>query len=389
MPLLIRRPHVHPLETLDPRSIGLTLSISGFALTAVLWAARRDGDTMAGINAWVLSAASLASGIGLNSLQDVLPDLLTRAVGNTLMITAVMLAWHGARAFRGVTTGTTTLLVTMFVALMWNLAVVYLWPIPRWRVFGFSLLMAFACLLAGTEFLRQQQPHLRAAARFGAVPLLFFALLMLARGIDALRRTEIATALTPTPVNVATYLLGSVVLLASVAAMVMSVNAMRAAQVRELVYRDALTGALSRRGLYAALPRWMQEHQPGATIAVLDANGFKRINDSLGHEVGDRVLQALVECCRQRLPASALVARFGGDEFVLLLPPAIQVDNVLSDVASTFVQTSQALLSANDEYLAPSVAVGHAPIPAPDLNAFKQALRDADAVMYENKQQQR
>ena len=108
----------------------------------------------------------------------------------------------------------------------------------------------------------------------------------------------------------------------------------------------------------------------------------------MGHEMGDRVLQALVESCRKRLPESCLIARFGGDEFVLLLPPTLNANDVLNEVAAQFRQSSVALLPSRSD-LSPTVAVGHAPIPAVDVNAFAQALREADAVMYENKVRKR
>lgn len=90
---------------------------------------------------------------------------------------------------------------------------------------------------------------------------------------------------------------------------------------------DPLTGLLNRNGFLTAA---MREHAIAArsgnplTIAVLDLDGFKQINDLRGHVVGDRVLADLGHCWLQRLRAGDILARHGGDEFVLLLPATSQ-----------------------------------------------------------------
>ena len=86
--------------------------------------------------------------------------------------------------------------------------------------------------------------------------------------------------------------------------------------------RDQLTGLLNRRGFSDAA----RQHQSSAErsgapflVAALDLDGFKEINDTLGHDVGDEALTEMAVVLTETVRASDVVARFGGDEFVLLL----------------------------------------------------------------------
>ena len=92
---------------------------------------------------------------------------------------------------------------------------------------------------------------------------------------------------------------------------------------RELARTDYVTGAISNRYFYELAQlemRRAQRYQRPFTLAYIDLDNFKAVNDRLGHSTGDRVLRAVTDgICRQVRPADTL-ARLGGDEFALLLP---------------------------------------------------------------------
>jgi len=92
---------------------------------------------------------------------------------------------------------------------------------------------------------------------------------------------------------------------------------------QELARTDFLTGTVNSRYFYELAQMELnraQRYKRPFTIAYLDVDNFKVINDNLGHSAGDMVLQAVARCVRASLRQTDVIARIGGDEFVLLLP---------------------------------------------------------------------
>lgn len=103
-------------------------------------------------------------------------------------------------------------------------------------------------------------------------------------------------------------------------------------QLRALIQIDQMTGAFNRRGLDELFNREAaraDRHAQSLCVVLVDLDNFKQINDRYGHQFGDEVLIKLVSVAKDTLRPSDIVARFGGEEFVILLPD-IEIDEAVS-----------------------------------------------------------
>jgi len=142
------------------------------------------------------------------------------------------------------------------------------------------------------------------------------------------------------------------------------------ALLRKTVETDALTGAMTRRALDDALASTIRHGEPFCA-AMIDIDHFKLVNDRMGHATGDRVLRNAAAAWREVLRVGDLLARYGGDEFIALLPGSIED-------AVTATERVRANTPADC-----TCSVGVAAW-APGMNR-DQLLSAADAALYEAK----
>jgi len=163
------------------------------------------------------------------------------------------------------------------------------------------------------------------------------------------------------------------------------------AELRLRAYTDALTGVYNRRALHALTDppslvkfldefmiagEWTEIHSLG--VLIFDLDDFKLYNDTYGHVEGDQRIRTFAQILRYAAPAHQLIFRYGGDEFVLLLPNATDLE--AHRIASHIRQS--AFRNGDHNKMPISVSIGVYQDVWTDLVSL---IRAADAAMYENK----
>jgi len=158
------------------------------------------------------------------------------------------------------------------------------------------------------------------------------------------------------------------------------------ARIRYLALHDALTGLPNRVLLQECLSQAMvmaRRHQRGVATLMLDLDHFKNINDSLGHHVGDHLLEAVALRLRACVRESDIAARLGGDEFVIALPEAgndIDAAEVAQKVLVALHQPFQ--IDGHELHVGASIGISRYPADGDDPGTL---LRAADSAMYRAK----
>jgi diguanylate cyclase (GGDEF)-like protein/PAS domain S-box-containing protein len=163
-------------------------------------------------------------------------------------------------------------------------------------------------------------------------------------------------------------------------------------EIARLAYFDSLTGLPNRRllndRLAHALAVARRSGHHGALL-LLDLDYFKTLNDARGHDMGDRMLKAVSERLQAELRESDTLARFGGDEFVLLLPEISPHPQLAADMARSVAEKLRMVVNKpfelDGEQIALGASIGVTLFPAAEGGDVSELLKQADTAMYQAK----
>lgn len=167
-----------------------------------------------------------------------------------------------------------------------------------------------------------------------------------------------------------------------------SARAERLAELERLALHDALTGLPNRAVFHDRVRQAIaatERHPEPFAVLLLDLDRFKQVNDELGHQIGDRLLQAVGPRLAKVLRKSDTLARFGGDEFAILLPPPVDIETA-AGMAERLIEIMVPPFLIDGLSLDIGVSIGAAMHPehGADLDSL---IHNADVAMYQAKRE--
>ncbi|WP_378946500.1 putative bifunctional diguanylate cyclase/phosphodiesterase [Mesorhizobium sp. ANAO-SY3R2] len=154
-------------------------------------------------------------------------------------------------------------------------------------------------------------------------------------------------------------------------------------RLHRLAHQDPLTGLPNRLQFEMRLQDALDAGEPTG-LMLLDINGFRKVNDTLGHSTGDTLLQALAVRLPAKLDANAIVCRLASDDFAILLRN-IDAPEALTDAAASLVETFERPFAVGDHLLKLGVSIGGAVAPQDGSDA-EELLASADLALYRAQQ---
>lgn len=365
-------------------AIILVSIVMGLAVLFVAW-----GHAQEGLRTWADALFLHATGYVLFALRGAIPDFVS--------IVAAYVAVSGALSMM-------LLAIHQFQrrpAAWWKIA-----GPPLVAAIGFAILLHWlaARIVFGSILVAAQIGLMIAALRSQAHPiagrgrlLLLLATVPMA-AIFLVRAAAHATGIVVTPTFASSNVIQAISFSSSLVAILISslgfifMTKERADEHnRVLAVSDDLTGLANRRAILITLARQLsQARRAGSPLCVLmiDIDFFKQVNDASGHLAGDQALRRVAEVCRARLRGQDAIGRYGGDEFLAVLPDTsrdggLRIAEVLREVVSGTAIAREA------QSMCVTVSIGvHSVIPEPSETP-EDLIRKADESMFEAKRRGR
>lgn len=370
------------MSAIDPRTVLLLTGSMGGLMSLVLYSLKRNYPaSIEGLGDWSAALLLLFAGGLLVAGRGKLPNVVSISVSSFLLWSGLYLAYVGSQRFFGAKPR-----IAPWMALITGLALVQLWfslVEPSYHMRLVLSTVVTACLAGVHAWLIFRQGSITFARGLAVGVLLFLF------GAQVMRLVTSFSA--PFPLNAEffdtsalqlTYITSFAfsVLLFSISAVLMATDRLRI-ELEHLANHDSLTNALTRRHMDDACRSELERcrrHGRSMALLIMDLDHFKEVNDTYGHQAGDQALINFVAGVNALLRGPDQLGRFGGEEFVALLP-----DTSLDEAISVAERIRDACTLAG-QAPACTVSIG-VTTNRKDNDSVDTLLARADAALYRAK----
>lgn len=362
---------------MDPRTIMLISGALGAVMAVVLYLLKRSyPPSIRGVELWATSLAMSFIAGALFSTIGKLPIPLSTTLPSLLTFFGPYVSMVGTQRFFGVRQRHLLWVTLILAAAGTSIWFTYMQPDYGTRLQLSTAVVATVCLVHA--WLVWQKSGRTLAGRIATGVLVCAGSVQLMRFVTAGLYPAGENALDASAQNV-TYLaaFAFAIVLIAISQVLLATERLRE-ELERAATHDSLTDAYTRRYMKEALQRELSRclrHKRQMALLLIDIDHFKKVNDSLGHQEGDRVLTEFVANIKALLRGADLLGRFGGEEFVVLLPETTPA--VASSVA-------ERVRSAMSSWGGPTVSVGVTSSRA-NGDSVDALLARADAAMYRAK----
>lgn len=375
------------MELVDPRTFLLVANLLGLLCALVLWVqAKSFPDDIKGLRDWALAVVLIGFAAGLASLRGILHDGVSIVAASGLLLLGQWLLIVGLQRYNGqapVWRPSLDVIGAILVLVAWLTFGSHSY---QGRIFIMALahigFFSYGAWLAWRAAPRGFGSRFLAAAFLSGAAVAVWRIATLSAGNggsdDAFDRDLIQQ------VYLGMFSLGALAL--SIGFILLANERLRE-ELEFMATRDPMTGALNRRAFFVrAGVEWARAMRSGRPLAVVvsDIDFFKKVNDTHGHHVGDLVIKDFARRAQGMLRVPDILARFGGEEFVILLP-----DTDRASARQVAERIRQEIGTQRDKTLpgyTVSLGVAVTPGAAGQATDIEALIAAADAALYRAKQ---
>ncbi|MES2636501.1 MAG: GGDEF domain-containing protein [Pseudomonadota bacterium] len=376
--------------TLDVRTIMVLFAMLSLLFSGLILLAGLHTRSTNSVKQWSIASLCIAMGLGSAYFFQT-PTANTKyavLLGATLITASIALQFTGIQSFKSSRIYLWPAIIFVSIGTLQTYWFEFIQPDIISRTVANSVLCSIGYAACASETIIRNKPKLNCISRLTGLSFAMLSLAMLIRAILIFQSPPEAYSLyLNIPVNPATFIITCILQLCVTFGFLLMLNGQLVTEIEKLASRDALTGAFNRRLFEDEMARLQSRCKRTGekfSLMLIDVDNFKLINDNYGHLNGDEILRRLANIVLTSIRTEDYFARYGGDEFCVLLPStntaeAHIVANRLRETyaATAFIVAGKTIKSSISVGIVDSSQVGL---------EFKTLLSAADQALYQAKQ---